>query len=936
MTDLFEHPYASFLEEVTKPTRYTGSEYGIVKKDWDSVTARVCLAFPDIYDIGMSHLGYRILYKILNDDPRLLAERCYTPWIDMQEQLKKRGLPLASLESVRPLRDFDVVGFSLQFELTYTNILLMMDMGGIPLRTSERGEDDPLVIAGGPVATHPEPIAPFIDAILIGDGEEATPEIALSWARGKEKGLSRRERLEALAGIVGVYVPSLYETRPEPETGFHVVQPPAHDLAPFPIERRLVPDINAYPFPDEFPVGGPEAIFDRMSIEVARGCTEGCRFCQAGMIYRPVRERDPETVIATVERALQKSGQDEVSLTALSTADVSCISPLIKRLVEKTAPERVSLSVASLRAYGLSEDLLDDMRKVRTAGLTFAPEAGTQRMRDVINKNVTEAQLMETAERVFSRGFDRMKLYFILGLPTEEDEDVLGIAEVGKNAFAVGKRLGKRPTVTVSVSVHVPKPHTPFQWCAMDEHEEVKRKQYMLKDALRGKKGIGLRLHDSTTSELEGVLARGDRRLADVIERAYKSGAFFDSWDDQFKKDAWKEAFEHFQIDTSPFLSTIPLSARLPWDHIDVGLEDGFLAREYRKALQSRLSPPCGKAKGMFIHHTNVDEARADARKLVCYDCGIACDLSRMREGRVGFLSKMGAETAGVRAALPVVQEGPQRPKNHPERYRPPRPGSPPTRVRLIYEKCGPSALLGHLDFIRELPRMIRRAGVRTHYTEGFHPKPDMSFGPALALGIASLGECIDVKLIDPPDPAELVRRLNEVAAVGVRFLGAAPLGESDPGLAKIIDEANYVIAISRAALRQRASGGDPDVHLLDLVERFQKAEEVVVERDVKGIKRRIDVKGGVSELRVGDEKSRELLRRAGIVGDIACLAVRVPLEAQGAVRVREIVEGLADKQLPFVALRAALLARGESLLSLSHPQKKPPVRPTVEPSLPA
>ncbi|HXS18547.1 MAG TPA: TIGR03960 family B12-binding radical SAM protein, partial [Polyangiaceae bacterium] len=591
---------------------------------------------------------------LLNDHPRILAERCYTPWLDMIAQLSKRGLPLASLESVRALREFDVVGFSLQYELTYTNILLMLDLGGVPLRASERGEDDPLVIAGGPVATHAEPMAAFFDAILVGDGEEAAAEMALSWVDAKRQGLSRSERLRRLAQTAGVYVPQLYQTELEAKTGFYVVARPQDPAVPFPVERRLVPDINAYPFPDDFPVGGPEAIFDRMSIEVARGCTEGCRFCQAGMIYRPVRERDPEQVLATVESALKKSGQDEVSLTALSTADVSCISPLIKRLVEKTAPERVSLSVASLRAYGLAEELLDDMRKVRTSGLTFAPEAGTQRMRDVINKNVTEAQLMETAERVFSRGFDKMKLYFIIGLPTEQDEDVLGIAEVGKNALAVGQRIGKRAKVTVSVSVHVPKPHTPFQWCKMDDLEEVQRKQFMLRDALRRHKAIGLRLHDSTTSELEGVLARGDRRMADVIERAYRNGAFYDSWDDQFKKDVWLEAFAHFGIDTAPFLSTIPLDARLPWDHIDVGLEEGFLAREYRKALQSRLSPPCGKAKGMFIHHTNVEEASQDARKLVCYDCGIACDLTRMRQERVGFLQKMGAAAPGQRAALPI------------------------------------------------------------------------------------------------------------------------------------------------------------------------------------------------------------------------------------------------------------------------------------------
>ncbi|MDQ2647082.1 MAG: TIGR03960 family B12-binding radical SAM protein, partial [Myxococcota bacterium] len=578
--ELFQHPYARFLDKVEKPTRYTGAEHGARTKDWSQVSARVCLAFPDIYDIGMSHLGFRILYRILNDDPRTLAERAYAPWIDMQQQIKAHGKLLVSLESSRPLCDFDMVGFSLQYELTYTNVLTMLDLGGIPLRAEHRSDDDPLVVAGGPVATHAEPMAAFFDAILIGDGEEAATEIALTWTDAKRRGLPREERLFLLSQIRGVYVPSLYQSSVDPVNGFEVVTGPKRDGVPFPVERRLLEDLAKFPFPDDGPVGGPEAIFDRMSIEVARGCTEGCRFCQAGMIYRPVRERDPEQIVSTVLRALEKSGQDEVSLTALSTADVSCISPLIKRLVEKTAPERVSLGVASLRAYGLAPDLLDDLRRVRASGLTFAPEAGTQRMRDVINKNVTEEQLLETAERVFSRGFDKMKLYFIIGLPTEEDEDVLGIIDVGTNALRVGKRVGKNPKVTVSVSVHVPKPHTPFQWCAQDPIGEVRRKQFLLKDAARRVRGLNLRVHDSTTSVLEGVLARGDRRLSAVIEDAYLAGARFDSWEDQLKLELWQTALERHQIPLELFLGTIPVTARLPWDHFDIGLEAGFLARE--------------------------------------------------------------------------------------------------------------------------------------------------------------------------------------------------------------------------------------------------------------------------------------------------------------------------------------------------------------------
>jgi len=909
VTSLLDHPYAKFLPSVLKPNRYTGQEHGTRLKDWHAVRSRICLAFPDVYDIGMSHLGYRILYRILNDDPRTLAERCYTPWPDMGKALLEHGKLLVSLESARPLSDFDVVGFSLQFELTYTNILYMLDIGGIPLRSVNRGEHDPLVIAGGPVATHADPMAPFFDAILIGDGEEALTEIAMLWADLKEQGVPREERLERLATIAGVYVPSLYETVLDADTGFQVVKGVKPEkTAPFPVVRRLLADLNRFPFPDDGPVGGPEAIFDRMSIEVARGCTEGCRFCQAGMIYRPVRERDPQTVIDTVLSALEKSGQDEVSLTSLSTADVSCISPLIKALVEKTAPERVSLSVASLRAYGLSEDLLDDMRKVRASGLTFAPEAGTQRMRDVINKNVTEEQLMETAQRIFSRGFSRMKLYFIIGLPTETDEDVLGIVQVGRNALQVGKRVGKRPEVTVSVSTHVPKPHTPFQWCAQDQLDEIWRKQAILRNEVQKTRGLKLRTHDARTTVLEGIFARGDRALGDVIEAAYLGGARFDSWDAHCKMDVWKAAFERFDIVVERYLGTIPVDARLPWDHFDIGLEDGFLAREYRKSLNSRLSPPCGKVAGTFIHHTNVAEAAADQRKLVCYDCGIACDMTAMRTRRVNWLDKMGAKEPNQRLALPILET---KGKVHPEQYRPERAGSSEVqRVRLRFAKTGAMALLGHLDLIRELPRVIRRAGVRTAYTKGFNPRPDMSFAPALGLGIVSLDEYVDAKLLDPPPPAELLARLNAGVAGGLQFLDARPLTLTERSVTRVIDEAHYVLAFDPKDLALR--GGTP--WLVTRVSELLAREQATVERTVKGGKKVIDAKQGLLSLKVGGADAYALLERAKIGGNATVLEVCMRVDASGAVRMRELVEALTgEPAFPFTALRTALLAHGSS-----------------------
>ena len=940
LVQLLDHPYAKFLDQVEKPNRYTGAEHGVRRKDWSQVEARVCLAFPEIYDIGMSHLGYRILYRILNDDSRTLAERAYLPWTDMQRELMAHGKLLVSLESARPLCDFDVVGFSLQYELTYTNVLTMLELSGIPLRSERRGEDDPLVIAGGPVATHCEPAAPFFDAVLIGDGEEAATEIALCWMQGKREGLSRQERLIRLAKLRGVYVPSLYETAIDPTDGFLIVTGPKEPGIPFPIERRLLDDISKFPFPDDGPVGGPEAIFDRMSIEVARGCTEGCRFCQAGMIYRPVRERDPEEVIDTVLRALERSGQDEVSLTALSTADVSCISPLIKRLVEKTAPERVSLGVASLRAYGLAEDLLDDMRKVRASGLTFAPEAGTQRMRDVINKNVTEEQLLETAERTFSRGFDRMKLYFIIGLPTEEDEDVLGIASVGKNALQVGKRVGGRPKVTVSVSTHVPKPHTPFQWCAQDSLAETQRKQQMLRHEVKKVRGLELRTHDSETSILEGILARGDRRLADVIERAYHEGARMESWEEHVRLDLWREALEHYGIDPAQFLGTIPVTARLPWDHFDIGLEEGFLAREYRKALASRPSPPCGKVVGQFVHATNLKDAEAEQRRLVCYDCGIACDLTAMRSERKDFLQRLGALEPNQRASLPVLQDAPlprnpaaeplafgmelppeelakppaQRKRVRPELYRPVRSGTP-SSFRLRFAKTGAMALLGHLDLIRELPRVIRRAGIKTAYSEGFHPKPDMSFGPALSLGVASLDEYADVKLLDAPSAPELLARLQAHTSGGLQFLGAERLEQQDKGVAAVITAARYVLALPESVVRER--GGVAFVE--QAIAEFLAKPELIVQRKIDGLGKKVDVRRFVRSARLGGDEEQAALARAGLLGQLLPVDVVVELGPSGSAKATEVAQALFGPGFPHKAVRLALLAGEHSPLDIAR-----------------
>ncbi len=969
------HLYADFIDRVAKPMRYLGGEYQAVVKDDPAthISARVCLAFPDVYDIGMSHLGTKIIYSLLNRDPRIACERAFAPWTDMEAELRARGLPLVSLETQRPLCEFDVVGISLQYELTFTNMLTLLDLGRIPLRTADRAEDATLVLVGGPTASHPEPIAAFIDAAFIGEAEELLAPLVLAWAAMRREitagARTRRDALAELASQFPLYVPALYATEVDAATGMTVVGAPLDPRVPARVSRAMVPDLDKYPFPSDTPVPYAEAVFERASVEIARGCTEGCRFCQAGMIYRPVRERSPQSIAESLIGGVERAGYEETGLTCLSTADFSSITPLVKQLAGELRKRGVSMSVASLRAYGLNEDLLDELALTRISGLTFAPEAGTQRMRDVVNKNVTEAHIEESSRRVFSRGWHRLKLYFMIGLPTEEDEDVRGIVETGWRMLGVGRKItGGRAEVTVSVSSHVPKPHTPLQWCAQDTESEIRRKQGVLRQAAsagnqrggRGGRDNGLRLkhHDSGVSFIEGVLARGDRRLADVIEAVWRAGARFDGWEEIFDLDRWNATLAAHGVDVPAYLGTRPVTARLPWDHIDVGLEDGFLLGEYRKAVKGRASPPCGKVAGMLIHHTNLADAEPDQRKLVCYDCGVACDLVKMRDDRLVALRGLGAERPVVRSAA-VVADGPalvdvsergggspaevgagaERDERggstvaHRETERAERvrlnghhgAGAPYSTYRIRFAKIGRAAFLGHLDLVRLLARSFRRADLPLAVTRGFSPKPRVSFGPALGLGVPSLGELMDCDLEhialglrsweigDTPRTelsADEVRdRLAGVCPPGIEIQGceivrlaghpSAPR-RPDAGLGKLIDAVDVLI-------QPAADGMAYDAARLGRIAAALLARpEAKVARGDK----LVDVRPLILELDVIDGDAALKLCAALDWANGPLLRARIRATAEGSAKPSEVAKALGVWGIDDLRAQHALVAR--------------------------
>ena len=579
------------LPKVQKPTRYTGGEFGEIIKNKEKIDVRFAFCFPDAYEIGMSHLGMRILYGLINSRENYWCERCFAPWTDMGEKMKEYGIPLFALESKDPLSEFDFLGFTLQYELSYTNILYMLELAGIPFYAAQRGEDYPVIIAGGPCAVNPEPLAPFFDLFVIGEGEEATLELLGLYASGKGK-LSKSEFLKKAAEIKGVYIPALFEVIYNDNGTIKGRTPDAK------IEKRVITDLDRVFFPEDLIVPFGEIVHDRVTLEIFRGCTRGCRFCQAGIIYRPVREKSAGTLNKNARELCSATGYDEISLASLSSSDYSELTELLERLFEWTEDEKISIALPSMRVDNFSPELMKRLQSVRKTGLTFAPEAGTQRLRDVINKNVTEEELMRTCKTAFEGGSAAVKLYFMMGLPTETDEDITGIFELCLRVIdqyykTENRAKGKGINVSASVACFVPKAFTAFQWEPQDTLEVFEQKQELLKSAPRSKK-IKLSYHDKKTSFVEAVFARGDRRLAQAIETAYKKGCRFDGWGEGFSFEKWIASFEECGVDAAFYANRRrPYDEILPWDFIDIGVSKEFLLKEAKKAGEEKTTPNC-------------------------------------------------------------------------------------------------------------------------------------------------------------------------------------------------------------------------------------------------------------------------------------------------------------------------------------------------------
>jgi len=779
------------LSRVQRPSRYLGREINIVRKE--EATTHVALVFPDLYEVGMSHLGLKILYHILNQRPDIAAERVFAPDLDLEALLRRNGYPLTSLETSRPLNQFDLIGFTLQYELSYTNILNILDLGQVPLRTTERIEGDyPLVMAGGPGAYNPEPLAPFVDLFIIGEGEEVILEVVDLYQQWRSQPKDREELLQRMATLPGIYVPSLRSGDSLPK-----------------VVKRYVRDLDQAPFPSSPVVPYSKIVHDRVVIEISRGCTQGCRFCQAGIIYRPLRERSLDTVKRLARESLKNTGYEELSLIALNSGDYSCLTPLISELMQELIPQRISLSLPSLRPGSLNHLLLSEIGKVRKTGFTLVPEAGTERLRRVINKEMDEERIMEDLEHLLGAGWDSLKLYFMIGLPTETDEDIRGIVSLCKRILtrATKRRSRQMRRISISLSPFVPKPHTPFQWSCQEELPIIKEKLRYIRSQLRDRR-FQVKWQVPEMSFLEAVIAMGNRRIAEVIERAFHEGCRFDSWTDKLDFDRWMRAFQAAGVDPSTFVHSKRDPAQsFCWDFIDTGVRREFLLAEWERARSGLPTSDC--------------------REGPCHHCGMGC------QGR-----------------LPL----PQPPEPSPSTLGPVRePEGRPERVRLKIRKEGPLRYLSHLEFQQLFYRACRRAQLPLCYTQGYRPHPKISFGPALPVGIESEAEFVDLELLPGSKIMTLLERLNVRLPEGISISGWRVLTPKDVSISLSQTTFKYKIDI-----RWTEGGARPpaDRIVSDLLDR----ERIPIIRERGEKSKQLDIRPYIISLRVLEQDDQHVV----------------------------------------------------------------------------
>ncbi len=786
------------LPFVEKPGRYFGEEINSVKKVSESVTLKIALAFPDLYEIGTSNLGLQILYHILNETEYIAAERVFAPWTDMEAILREKKLPLCSLESSIPLNRFDVVGFSLQHELTYTNVLNMLNLGGIPLLSSERDKDHPLVIAGGPSVFNPEPMSDFIDAFLIGDGEEALPEICDIYIMWKKRGAGRSELLNMLSEVYGIYIPSFFTHDYDCEGSVKSIlrHKPGYDK----VHRRIVADLDKAAYPAKFILPNVRPVHDRIPIEVARGCSRFCKFCQAAFTYLPVRERSPAAIKDIGENALKNTGHDEVALLSLSTGDYSCLEYLLADLNSRYKSENRSLSFPSLRVDTITPKIMEEMRKTRSGSFTIAPEAGSERLRKFINKDVTENQIIKAVREISSAGCRSIKLYFMIGLPTETEEDLEEIIRLSKLILKEGKRAGSLKKITVNISNFVPKPHTPFQWEKQDSCEETREKLSYFKKKIKDR-NISLKWQNANMSILEGLFSRGDRKTGAAIMGAFRRGCRFDGWSDVMDFSLWEEAFCSANIDISRYLGRRAEGEILPWDTIETGIKKDFLLNELKKSFSR--------------------ESTDDCRTHRCCNCGV-CDHKTIKN--ITFKSLQPAAGLNSPPAPEKKQES-----------------AVSTKLRVKYSKRDTASLLGHIDTMIAIIRMLRHAGLPLAYSKGFHPAPRVSLSSPIPLGTESLSEYFDLELTGLYRADKFIESTAGFAPHGIEILEANIISGKGKSLAEQIIEEKYMVNFPDKMVK--------DINLDSAIENFNKAEEFIVLKKTKRGEKSINLKDQITEL---------------------------------------------------------------------------------------